>query len=922
MEGSQPDLEVHLLGPPAVIQRGEVVSIPRRKAQALLYYLVSDQRAHARDTLATLLWEGSDDTRARRNLSNAITALRRALGTSSEGRSYLLAEGDTLRFNTALDYRLDAALFDHLATTALKEVREQEVPLPAACGRLKEAVDLYRGDFLEGFTLEKCLAFQNWVSYEQQRLLNLLTEALQVLGEYHERRGEHRQAAAFVARLSQIDDWSEDLHQWLMRLYYLDGDRAAALRQYELCQQILEREEMTVASETEALYQRILQQERIPHRRERYERREELGRGRMGVVYRAWDVLLEREVALKVLSKTGLEKKTLARFRREARALARLKHPNIVTLHDMGERQGVLYIAMELVEGQSLRQLLRPDIPQAVDVAVQICAALEHAHQQGVIHRDIRPANVMVTPQGRVKVLDFGLARILDQASLTGSGELKGTPLYTAPELIRGEKADERADLYSLGVVLYELVAGQPPFRGDLWAVLHQQAAKPPSSPRRFNPAVPTALEQVILQLLAKSPQERFPSAAAVREALEDLLERGLARPQAIAAAVSPPSPLAIAPSEVALARLIGREEEWARLEHCWQQAMAGESPLVFLCGEPGIGKTHLAQEFASHVQKQPGGATVMQGSCRESLMEVPYAPWAEALRGYLRTFPGEEIGEIAGAEAVGLVQLVPELGAWLPSPPHPMPRLGPQAERLYLFNQVADFLLRLSREMPLLLFLDDLHWADATSLHLLEHVLRQTEKGRILLLGTYRPGEVDPERPLRDVQRRIHRTHRPLTLELARLGAAEVKRLVEALLQGQEVSPLLADTIYRETEGNPFFAEEMLKALWEEGELRLAPTGWERWREGALAVPGSIQAVLNRRVDRLSDACRHALIQASAMGQEFDFDLLKVLVNLDDEGLLDLLDEALEARLVDEVIVGEGEMYRFHHALITHVLR
>ena len=910
MEEDRPDLQVRLLGPPVVVQRGQAVSIPRRKAQALLYYLISDQRAHARDKLATLLWEECDDARARRNLSNAIATLRGVLGASPQGRDYILTEGDTLCFNTAVDYRLDVAVFEHLVAAALKETREQGLLLPATCARLEEGVALYHGDFLEGFVLPECLAFQDWVSHEHQRLQTLLVEACETLGHYYEGRGAYRQAAACVARLVQIDDWNEDFHRWLMGLYSLDGDRAAALRQYRACQQALARDNMPISPETEALFQRIQQGQETPRQRERYELRAELGKGRMGVVYRAWDAILEREVALKVLSEAGLDKKALARFRRESRVLARLKHPNVVTLYEITQRQGVPCIVMELVEGKNLHQASPPDIPHAVEITVQMCAALEHAHQQGVVHRDIRPENVLITHSGLVKVLDFGLARVLGQSSITSSGELVGSPLYMSPEQARGGAVDHRADLYSLGVVLYELVTGRLPFQGDGWAVVRAHMDDLPPPPRLVNPAVPLALEHVILKLLAKSPEARFPSAAAVQEALEELLRRGL------------PSPTVAVPAEVTSSRLVGREEEWGRLEHHWQQALEGKSPLVFLCGEAGIGKTRLAREFISRVQKHPGGAVVLRGSCREQPIEVPYAPWAEALRGYLRTLPREEVVEIAGAEAAELMRLVPELREWLPVPPGPLPPLGFQAERLRLFGHVAGFLLRLSRRTPVCLFLDDLHWADAASLQLLEHVFARTEEeGRILFLGAYRSGEVGPEHPLPEVQQRMWQAHRTFTLELARLNLAGVKGLAEALLGGQQVSPDLAGALHRETAGNPFFVEEMVKALWEEEGIRLTAEGWERPRSGVLTVPGTIQAVLNRRLDRLSETCRHALVQASAMGQEFDFDVLKALVSLDDERLLNLLDEALEAGLVDEVRLGQGEMYRFRHALIARAL-
>jgi len=395
----------------------------------------------------------------------------------------------------------------------------------------------------------------------------------------------------------------------------------------------------------------------------------------------------------------------------------------------------------------------------------------------------------------------------------------------------------------------------------------HLQDSPPP--PRFVNPAVSPALEHIILKLLAKSPEARFPSAAAVQEALEGLLRQRLL------------SSTVVVPAEVASARLVGREEEWGRLERCWQQVLEGKSSLVFLCGEAGIGKTRLAQEFTAHVQRLPGQAVVLQGSCREPLMEVPYAPWTEALRGYLRTLPGEEVAEIDCS----------------------------------LF--IVSLFIR-----QLCLFLDDLHWADAASLQLLEHVFARTEEeGRILFLGAYRSGEVGPELSLPEVQQRIWQTHRTFTLELARLNLAGVKGLAEALLGDQQVSPDLADALHRETAGNPFFVEEVVKVLWEEGGIRLTAEGWERPRSGVLTVPGTIQAVLNRRLDRLSETCRHALVQASAMGQEFDFDVLKALVSLDDEGLLNLLDEALMAGLVDEVRLEQGEMYRFRHALIARAL-
>ena len=259
---------------------------------------------------------------------------------------------------------------------------------------------------------------------------------------------------------------------------------------------------------------------------ERYELLEVLGRGGMGVVYRARDRVLDRVVAVKMLPLDRAQDPTaVARFEREARAAAALSHRNIVAVFDFGADAETRFIVMEYLPGQSLAELVHAQgaiaVGQAVEIVAQVADALAAAHAAGIVHRDIKPANVMVDAHGHVKVLDFGIARLTSGTSLTQTAMVIGSAAYLAPELIRGTSADARSDIYAIGCVLYELLAGQPPFTGELAAaVLHQHNAAPPAPLTRLNPAVPAALDGLVQSMLAKEPSDRPQDADAVISAL------------------------------------------------------------------------------------------------------------------------------------------------------------------------------------------------------------------------------------------------------------------------------------------------------------------------------------------------------------------------------------------------------------------
>ena len=267
----------------------------------------------------------------------------------------------------------------------------------------------------------------------------------------------------------------------------------------------------------------------------------ELGKGSMGVVYQAYDPQIDRKIALKVLREDRTTSEAfVSRFLKEAKTIGRLSHPNIVTIYDAGKDQGTVYIAMEFIEGDPLNQVIekrRFSLPEIVDLGIQVAETLDHAHQKGVVHRDIKPSNIIVQANGQIKITDFGIAHIEDssQSIQTQAGEILGTPAYMSPEQVMSRPVDGRSDLFSLGIILYELSTGQRPFSGEnIAALFNAIAQESPTPPARINPTLPQNLSQIIMKCLNKKPEERFDTASGLAEALKRGLEDKALTPSSV----------------------------------------------------------------------------------------------------------------------------------------------------------------------------------------------------------------------------------------------------------------------------------------------------------------------------------------------------------------------------------------------------
>jgi len=290
----------------------------------------------------------------------------------------------------------------------------------------------------------------------------------------------------------------------------------------------------------------------------RYEIREHIATGGMASVFKTWDHRVERIVAIKILrSLDKNDQRAVERFRREARAAAALAHPNAVTIYDFVEEMGQYFLVMEYIHGPTLKQLigqrrqLQPR--EAIEIAAQVCAVLQVAHTRGFIHRDIKPQNIMLAWSGGagglgdggawVKLTDFGIVRVAEDAGLTNSGIVLGTADYLSPEQARGETLTASSDLYSLGVVMFEMLAGRPPFVGPTAvSIAMQHASTNPPPLRQFNPLIPSALEQLVNRTLQKEPEDRFNSALEMQQALR-ACAREIARTRPASAAQAYPTP-------------------------------------------------------------------------------------------------------------------------------------------------------------------------------------------------------------------------------------------------------------------------------------------------------------------------------------------------------------------------------------------
>ncbi len=668
----------------------------------------------------------------------------------------------------------------------------------------------------------------------------------------------------------------------------------------------------------------------------RYQLEETLGQGGAGVVYRAFDLVSDRPVAIKALtaSKSQLDRRG-ERLRREASLLSQLTHPNIVGFYDLVEAAERPYLVIEYIAGSTLRDLMEAQpgplpVKLAVHIISCVLAALKAAHQADIIHRDLKPENIMLVGvetnvaldldslQPEVKVTDFGLAYLSGDVRLTTDNLVAGTALYLAPEAAQGQPLDKRADLYAVGVILYEMMAGKPPFQGDdPLVVISQHLHASPISPRWHNPHLPPALARIILKLLAKNPADRYPTVEAVLTELETVQQTGSETGRLTKASLL---------DAIARGRWVGREKELSFIRNAIDNMLRGKGGMIFIEGASGVGKSRLVGE--ANVYAHLNGAQVFTGHCYDADLALPYHPFIEIVKGYVQAnLKSGSTGYLPAGLASELVRLAPGLETHLGVAPAPDDS-SPAEARLRLFEAVVTLLA--NGPHPIMLILENLHRASPPDLALLAHLARTgTHNRRLLIIVTYRddPWQQEQVRALSDLSIQLSRANLATQLRLKPLSADDTSALLETFLEG-EIAPALGQAIFKVTEGNPFFIEETLIDLIEDGRIFRDPNRnrWDGRDVEQLKIPASLKEVIDRRFEKFSRTQRQLLSLAALLGRRFRLDALLAAAETAESEVLETLDAAVEMQLLrlehPAEETADTEVYVFEHALVRRTLR
>jgi adenylate cyclase len=679
----------------------------------------------------------------------------------------------------------------------------------------------------------------------------------------------------------------------------------------------------------------------------------------MGEVCLADDLQLDRRVAVKFLTEAP-EHDVQGQLLTEARAAAALDHPFICKIFEVTDVEGRPCIVMEYVRGETIERHLRHGplpVSDVLRLADEMAEALEAAHKRRVIHRDLKPANVIVTDNAHVKVMDFGLATYLpaglDDATLKAVevDSLSGTPAYMAPELIRGQPADRRSDIFSFGILLYEMLSGAHPFvRGRLEMTFASILSDAPPDLHERSPAVPHALSAIVARLLVKDPDLRYQSFGDVRVDLRRVAAEAGGSSGDVRRSIVETQP-------GGERRVFGRDAERTELMQHVSQAIGGHGALILLQGEAGVGKSRFAEDILSAARHL--GCQTLVGRCHEEEGTPPLAPYLEVLEEAARLMPPAAFREAVGRSAPELARVVPELQRLFPGMPPPL-ELPPELRQRFLFTNVREFFTRSGQLAPLIVFLDDCQWADESTMQLTQHLAAHLNDLPVVVIAACRDAEGSPARPKAGaLQQLLQRFGLRSRESVARAGA--VSRIFDQLLAKRQarairLQPLtqaavagmlgalaksdpparLVRQFFDEAEGNPFFVEELFQHMKDEGRLFDDRGKWRRDSNFAdVKVPPSVRTLIDRRLQRVSGATREVLTTAAVIGRHFDLDLLEAVsiphvgagfrpaakgspVNGD---VMTALEEAERAEIVKGPSGRQESRWRFGHQLICQTL-
>ncbi len=618
----------------------------------------------------------------------------------------------------------------------------------------------------------------------------------------------------------------------------------------------------------------------------RFEVIEPIARGGMATVLAVRDPTTQERVALKLLLPLAHVEESRSRFRREFRALSRLSHPNILDVKEWGLHGDRPWFTMELLEGHDLREEVRrlQGLPigervERVEAILRgVARALAYIHERGMIHRDVTPGNIHIGLHDEVKLMDFGVVKEMG-AELTAVGEVVGTVAYMPPEQIRGEAIDARADLYSLGAVLYLMLTGKRPFSAHtIHGFMEKHLNAIPSRPSQLEPGIPSHLDAICLRLLEKEPGARYASATHLLYVLGDteIDEEG--------DGAFPP-------------RMVGRTLQRAMLREAVQDAASGLSGRALLLTAPaGMGKSRLlelGQQWGRRL-----GLPVASGRCR--VQDRPFGAFVGVYRALASEGPQEVLEEVFGTQ-------------------HDPSK---HWERYAVITAFKELVLAAA---PCVIAIDNLHRADPATLELLTYLLRNclelASEPVVFLLG-----HDSAETTLR---RQLESLPCVEPVELPPLGQVEVEELVVSILDDTAGSLALASRLFRESDGSPAFISDMLRGLMDDGLIidDIESTGWKLALDASqitrsrLPMPASLRQALEDRLAPLSPMALELGRTLALARTRLDLDTLILVAKMPEDDVMDALDELVDADIVEEHRVGDVEQVELSHGRFRDVL-
>lgn len=688
-----------------------------------------------------------------------------------------------------------------------------------------------------------------------------------------------------------------------------------------------------------------------------------IARGGMGGIYQAIQEGLARTIAVKILNPEFVNNQNaLERFRREALAIAGLKHPNIVTIYDFGVTQsGGSYIAMEYLKGRSLSRILGEEkklsVERTLSIIEPICQALTEAHEKGIIHRDLKPDNIMLEQVGNtqvVKVVDFGLAKLkqrAEQRRITGN-LVVGTFDYMSPEQCQSLDLDATSDIYSLGIVIYEMLTAEVPFRNpSRLATIYQHINDPPRPPRAHAPEIPDRIEKVILKALSKEPQERQQSALELLEEMRTAFQistKASASSNAIPKLSTSSSktdflnrvevrknPNATLKKHLVFGYFLGREKELNRLTTEFAFIRSGRSKPIIVLGDAGIGKTELLTEFRRRLGE--GEALFLNGRFFDYLGSSPYKPLLDALTNHLRLLISQQpLFEKIFAELSDRIRedLANDWDFWnIDKNKSGSLQGGPEGEKYRIFEYLAQVYIKLARHLPIVLWMDDMQWADGLSLNFISYLLRRALGEPIQFIFTARIQDVTQKgHPFQQWQSAMATARNIEQIQLSGLNVSEVEQYINLVFADIEISQSAIERIWQETNGNPYFLSEILRLLVEEERIVWTGQKWRCQQVTEINLPSSVVNIVEAHLRRFRENELDVFMQAAVLGDQFSFETLRLVTNLDEDDLIDIVETGLAGYVFKEqpiissqnirpTISGIDELYSFYHTTVRKVL-